>query len=389
MSPERVEEKAPPGGVPPKGALPTGAARDLCPRAWELVAIALVAILLRGVVAELAVHHYGMTAAELSNLRDGDSYIRVGLAMTGDETGLKPFDRRVFPGYPALIALLSAVGLRADMAALVLNWLCTGLAAALSAVLFRDRRVGWAMAILTPSYLMYSTMAMSEATLLAFTTSGLVVAVRGRTLLGGVLLGYAILIRPVACFAVLGYIVYAVTDGKRTRAVVSGLAALAVVMFAAAGLYLWRGDALEGFRLYASDQRAYGGEPFTWPFESLIMTPLVVKTTVWKMLYIYAHVAFVLGACFLIVTALRERGDTPKPAGGAALAALAGPWLWTNTLFVLCVGAHWGFHEFHRFIVPALPPVFAAYRRWLPANPVYWIPVAAVSAALAVWGVSH
>ncbi|MHC4712787.1 MAG: hypothetical protein ACYTAN_05875 [Planctomycetota bacterium] len=357
------------------------------PSGRDLLAIGAAAFALRLVVALVSLWRFEMTAPDFAFLRDGDSYIRVAVAVTGDESVVKPFDWRVFPGYPGLIAAAHALGARADIAALLLNWLCAAAAAVLSALLFRDRRVGWAMAVLTPSYLMYSTLAMSEPTLMAFIIAGLVLAVAGRPLLGGLLLGYAGIIRPVACFAALGCIVWWAVQRKHKRAVVFAVAALAVVLAGVVGLALWRGSALEGLRLYAADERAYGGEPLTWPFKSLIFTPLSGKTTLWKVLYIYAHVAVVLTGC--VVAALPRLRRRESGSAGSLHPAMTVPWLWANTLFCLCIGAHWGFHEFHRFIVPALPPLFVAFRRWLPDKVIYWTALAIVSVALAVWGVSH
>ncbi len=357
------------------------------PGGRDLIAIAAAAFALRVIVAVAALWRFEMTAPEFAFLRDGDSYIRVAVAVTGDESVVKPFDWRVFPGYPGLIAAAHLLGARADIAALILNWSCAAATAVLSALLFKDRRVGWAMAVLTPSYLMYSTLAMSEPTLMAFITAGLVIAVAGRPLLGGLLLGYAGIIRPVACFAALGCIVWYALQRRHKHAVIFAAAALAVVLAGVVGLALWRGSALEGLRLYAADERAYGGEPLTWPFKSLIFTPLSGKAALWKVLYIYAHVAVVLAGC---VVAVLPRLRPREPESTVTLhPAMTVPWLWTNTLFCLCIGAHWGFHEFHRFIVPALPPLFVAFKRWLPDKVIYWTVLAVVSAALAVWGVSH
>jgi hypothetical protein len=361
------------------------------PSGRELAAIAATALILRIVLCVGALQRYDLSMHDLSHLRDGDSYIRVAAAMRGDESELKPFDRRVFPGYPGLIALLRSLGANQDTAALALNWLAGAAAAVLSAVVFRDRRVGWGMAVLTPSYLMYSTLAMSEPTLMAFIMGGLAAALSGHVLIGGLLLGYAGLIRPVACFAVVGCMAYAFAGKKPRRAIITGAAALAVVAAGVLALQAWRGDALEGLRMYASDDRAYGGEPLTWPFKSLIVTPLAQKTALWKVVYIWAHVAVTLFGCAVAALLIRGRGRLAKGAAcnDAALPWLAWPWLWGNTLFVLCVGAHWGFHEFHRFMTPALPPLLWVLRRWIPSSRIFWAVVAALSLALGIWGVHH
>src|SRR5206468_1683361 len=132
---------------------------------------------------------------------------------------LSAFDRRVFVGYPGIIAAISVLGLSLPTASLIVNWLCAGLAASLSALLYRDARVGWVLVFFPPSFLTYSTLAMTEATLLAFTLGGLLLTRRGRWLAGGILLGYAGLVRPVACFAVLGLMAERWWQGKRRESI--------------------------------------------------------------------------------------------------------------------------------------------------------------------------
>lgn len=59
--------------------------------------------------------------ADVAALRNGGSYLRLANAMLGDRTGVTAYDRRVFLGYPALIAGLGALHVPISLAALVLN----------------------------------------------------------------------------------------------------------------------------------------------------------------------------------------------------------------------------------------------------------------------------
>jgi hypothetical protein len=190
-------------------------------------------------------------------------------------------DWRVFIGYPALIASVAWLGVPMHLAALGLNWVAAAISATLTATLLRDRRLGWAMATLTPSYLAYSTMAMREATLLALTLAGLVIARRHRHVLGGVVLAAAVLVRPMACFAVLGALFQKSRENWRSARTV----AIAATSATCLGLLLyhrWSGKALQNIQIYASDKRAYAGQLFTWPFASLITTPLRTGVAKWK-----------------------------------------------------------------------------------------------------------
>ena len=121
-----------------------------------------------------------LSTFEVASLSDGASYLAYAEGILGDRATLlgDPWSQRVFPGYPAVIALVHLLGVSVPAAALAVNWVASGLVAVATAVLFGDARFGWGMATLTPAYLMYSTMAMSEPTLLLFTLLGLILGER-------------------------------------------------------------------------------------------------------------------------------------------------------------------------------------------------------------------
>jgi hypothetical protein len=218
----------------------------------------------------------------------------------------------------------------------------------------------------------------TEGPMLAFSTLGLLCATRGRPIAGGLLLGIAGVYRPMACFAVLGYACYALSRREYRRAVVVPLLAALVVAAAVLALkHLW-GDPLKGARAYANDPTAYGGELLTWPFKSLLLTPLHQHVARPKLLLVYAHVLLVAVACVLLIR------RTIDPARRAPLDLLSLPWLLANTAFVLCVGNVWGFHAFPRFITPAAPAMFHALRSYLPKCRCTWICIGIASFIVAV-----
>ena len=347
----------------------------------ELVFMACCAVLIRAALFMLGTHVNGWSVDDFVRLRDGSSYIHLAQAFRGDQSVLSSFDRRVFPGYPALIAAVSLVGISIPVAALALCWLATGVTAALTAVLYDDLRVGWAIVMLTPSYLMYTTTVMSEGVLLAFTVGGLVLFYRSRVALGSGLLGYAGLIRPMACFAVAGAAVERVQRNRRSAMVVCLLSG-AVVGLGVLLMRLWSGDALQNVRIYANDDKAYAGQLFALPFESLIMTPIRYHVPLWKIAYIWAYVVVTLTGCVIVVRRVRAPADAKEQR----LASLNAPWLIGNTAFVLVVGHIWGFQEFHRFIVPALPPLLWVFREYYPKRLSAWIPIAGLSFVMALFG---
>ena len=354
----------------------------------ELASIASVAFLLRLALFVAALAAYDMTLEQFGHLRDGPSYLRIAAEMSGNTGAATDWDRRVFPGYPALIALFDVTGSSAVIVALLLSWTCSGLAAAISVVVFRDARIGWAMAVLTPSYVMYSSLILTEAALLAFVMGGLLLA--GRTNpLGAVLLGYAGLIRPVACFAVVGQMISFFKQDRSRKALLFGGTALAVVVLGLVMMFLWRGDALEGPRRYIEHDSAYAGDLLSWPFKSLITIPILHNIPLWKVIYIWGHVAVTLGGCALLAVEMYRDGRDKRSPDDHDLRSLAAFWLWGNTLFIVCLGSQWGFHEFDRFMIAALPPLFWAFRRWLPSHRLPWFFAAVLSFTMGLWGINR
>jgi hypothetical protein len=357
----------------------------------DVALIALAAIVLRLFIALLSPHvtHEAPWAhAPLwfyAYWGDGPSYLAQARAMCGDASKLTDFDRRVFPGFPALIALVHTITrVHFEYIALAIPWISSGIAAGAAAVLFNDRRVGWAMAFLIPHYLSYSSMPMSEAPLLAFMLCGMVLARRpgvAPSLIGGLLLGVAGMIRPVAAFGVIGFFCY---DLYRRRHVEAWTFAIAsgITVGTGIGLMHWwtGGDALHGVHVYANDKAAYDGQLFTWPFHSLLATPHrpdLPDLRKGKIAYIWIHVVLVLTACAILVRRVAQKR-------AATLDVLCVPWLLANTLFVLCVGSKWGFFAFPRFTVPAMPAAFWAYRSILPRRWWVWVAVLLVSMAIAI-----
>jgi hypothetical protein len=299
---------------------------------------------------------------------DGASYLAYAKAILGDASTLTNYDRRVFPGYPALIALFHLGGLTFPFAALLVDWLSAGVAAALSVQLFQDRRVAWAMLFLLPHYLGNSTLAMSEAPLLAFTIGGLLLALNDSPFAGGMLLGFAGLIRPMACFAAGGLLVWFLVDRRYRQALLACLGAAMLFGLGVLALHYFTGDALRGIRVYHDSRRAYGGQIFEPPFHALLTIPFREHVSAGFVTYIYCHVLVVLVGCGFIAYRVLAV-DSPT----RSLDLVAFTWLLGNTLFQLCIGSTWGFRHFTRFAIPAQPALFWALLPILPRVRWPWV----------------
>jgi hypothetical protein len=306
-------------------------------------------------------HIRHLSLPEYAAVGDGHSYLDYARLIGGERKTLEPGDVRLFPGLPALLALIHLTTVPLWAAALGITWLSAGIIAAAGAHLFHSRVVGWALVFLIPDYVLITSVASTEGPMLALTILGLLFATRGKrtasVITAGLLLGAACVIRPMACFAVLGFAIYSLTILKPIRGIGVGIIASICVALAMIGMQLLWGDAFIGAKSYATD--AYHGQLFTWPFGSIIMTPLKTSVPILKIALVWAHIILALGACAML--ALRAISSRREPLDWLSL-----PWLVSLVFFNLCVGDIWGFQCFARFLVPALPALFDAIKPYLP-----------------------
>jgi hypothetical protein len=202
------------------------------------------------------------------------------------------------------------------------------------------------------------------------------------------LLGFAVLIRPMACFAIAGVMLMEMGSAIWIALFATTTFALGVI-----ALQLWTGDALQGVHIYANHPGAYGGHMILWPFESLIVTPFREPTSAGRIVYTWIHVVITLAACWLATqrTAKTQRREDRREedieTANRRRDLLSFPWLLGNTLFVLCIGSAWGFRHFPRFTIPAQPAMFWTFRRWLPSRRFWWILIVSGCFVSAVIGV--
>lgn len=344
----------------------------------SLTWIAAVAFLLRWALFAAVAARTGATLLDYAESADGAQYLfaakswLVGPGLLAGAPGV----RRFFPGVPMLIAALWRCGVPPAWAALMPSWLAAAGAAALAAWWARDLRVGWAMAAVPPIYLYASSLISTETLAVALSLAGVVLCRRRRPLLGGLALGLAVFCRPFALFAVIAAIAGELVARRRRAAawLVGGVAVVGVAGLAV--LQAHSGDALQSARTY----RALHGGIVAWPFESLLLTPWRTAVPLWKVPYVWAHAAVALLACVVAVAKVRRA----KPGEERAEAVTVAIWLVGLVGFTLCLASAWAFHDFPRFLVPALPPLYVALRDYLPRSRWVWTAVAAASFALAL-----
>lgn len=224
---------------------------------------------------------------------------------------------------------------------------------------------------------------MSEGPVLAASLVDLLLATCKRVWLVGIVLGIAGTFRPMACFAVLGFIVLSALRKRWRDAIIVVITSFLVVMGALLAMKLYFGDPFKGVRTYANDPRAYDGKLFLLPFQSIIMTPYwYPPVPKGKIAYVWAHVALVFVGC-----ALSARRFFARDRNGRDV--LSFPWLIANSLFALTVGGRWGFQIYPRLQAPSEPALFWAYRKWLPRGLGWWVLIGIAAFAQSVINMSR
>lgn len=345
-----------------------------------VVAMLAVRLLLTGVLF----YQKNMDIAQFVTARDGEQFIAyVQAILDSSKAGsTDAFTLRLFPGYPLLVVLAHVLGLTMPWAMLVAAWLPSLFVPPLAALVVRDHRVGWAMVFLPPTWVMNATIPATEQVVLLFTLLGLLAVGTRRfdegglsgqggswlsQLGGGVLWGFAGLSRPVACFAVLAWSLARFRQKQIRAAVLPAMVALVTVGLVLALQRYWFGSFVTVSGYVDSDAWGESGM-LTWPFRSLIETPLQGGVPTWKLGYIGVHVVFAFVAAGLLVLPFVR-----AMKAGRGIELWLGPWAWGLLLFILCTGGPWGFHEFDRFLAPALPALLYPYRHILPSARRWWV----------------
>lgn len=356
---------------------------NCCPPASTLLAIAAAAVAVRVALIAAFALTSGKTVSDIATARDGEQFMAYAAALVPsgeDVDSATPtpdaYTLRLFPLTPVVYAAIHAAGVPLTWATLAVSVLGSAAACALAAALLRCAAVGWLMVAFTPNWLLCGTIPATEAVVLPLILAGLLLtrwaletdrSGGGLVTSGGGVLGLAGLARPVACFAVAGVMFAAWRRGRSGVAAVVGAVSLAVVGLGFA-LIFWRFGDWVTFRGYADTPQGFrDGQILTWPFRSLIMTPWVESVPVWKLAYVYAHVAFALLACVLLIRQVwrSERDAADNSRGRAVLLPAVAVWAVGTVGFASCTSDRWGFHEFPRFIVPCLPALLFAFRGWL------------------------
>ena len=315
---------------------------------------------------------------------DAPSYLALArMILTGERSPFE-WDERVFLGWPTLIAAAGGV-FSLQATCLVVGALLASIVPPLYHQLTGRFRESLLLTCFTPTWLLHSSFGMSESAYLFFLSASLLAFCRGRFVGSGLLIAAASLVRPTAVCLCVGMAF--VLLRRRAWLQLAGWSALCLtgpLVQISLNQYFY-GDWNRQSDLHAAPQNLPAGlsadqsrTQFSVPFKSLLLTPRRFPTPLWKIVFIYTHLACVLSASLVALS--RWRADD--------LSTVMAGWIWTNTMFICSTGPYWGFHSFDRYCVWALPGYLYFLGPLLSRSRVLSIGVMFASICAAVWAAS-
>ncbi|MCX7048113.1 MAG: hypothetical protein NTX50_21840 [Candidatus Sumerlaeota bacterium] len=309
-------------------------------------------------------------ASHYAALHDGAEYqaIACGLFSPAALRDLQRETQRLSPGYPAAIRIASAL-LPASIAALAISVLAAAAAVLLFYLLTRDVWLAAYFAVFTPSWLLFSSVAMSEGLFLALALTGFYLWRKNRPLAAALTLGILTLVRPAGVFVFAAIWLAQMSGPNRSAKRLAGMAAiyaLAPLIWLAASALIWQTP----FR----QLDAYWQKDFAPPFLAIVRELFSFEGERPKQVL----TAFtILTNAAAIILLLRQYRDN-KTAGRAREETLAWLlWIGWIALFILTLPSSWAYRCLDRFFVACLPAMMIGLAPFFPRR---WWAVAAMAA---------
>ena len=279
---------------------------------------------------------------------------------------------RLFPGYPFAISVLARM-FGKPLASVAVSVLGVLLAVMIFHALFRDFWLSAYFAVFTPSWLFYSSLAMSEGLFLGCSLLGLYLFHQHRHINAGLVLGFATVVRPVGALLFLA-IAIAILIERDFRALVRfGIAFLMIpLVWACISKLTWG-----MFGKNVATLHTYLERDFDIPLRALIVETLRSQVSLLKKLLVWGNVLLGIGGLVLLMWSwARER---------TTLGLVLIIWLGLSLVFYFMLSTHWTFYCLDRYLIACLPPILVGLTRIVPRHPLAYVVILLLDLAISLY----
>jgi hypothetical protein len=314
--------------------------------------IFILAVAIRLLLIIAAMAKAGISFKEYCLLHDGWEYMRLCLAFSGG--GLSRIGGetlRLYPGYPILMMLMG--GFRfPEIAGIAISVISAGASCLLIRELDERKSLPFFMALVHPTWLIFSATVMSEGLSVALTLWALALLMRKKWRWAALAAGASAVVRPVGIFlvAIVAYCHYRENRGRGLwKILLAGLCLPGAYMIS---YWLMFGEMMQSVR-------SYSDKDFAYPVVSIARNMLSPETASVLKFFVILSVAFGLAGTAGLYERFRR--------GEGHLLPL---FLWNATvfLFYLFLPSSWTFRCLDRFYLSLYPTSLVGLAPWFPRN---------------------
>jgi hypothetical protein len=340
------------------------------PSQTELAALIVLSFLLFVLVVSLMRNYF----VAVDDFGDSQAYMNLASAIRHwDFYGIVI---KQFWGLPYAMAALSKLTGLSDRTALLVFSFGPSMLAGLMARRLWNGWIAAYFAILNFDWLQRSCLGGSEPLFVCLLFAAFISVRRERWLLASLLASLATVVRPLACFALVGIGLSLLWKRDFRKFGVATAIGLLVGALYAIPLAAHFGDPLATVNSY-HDKAWAGGRVFGFPFYAIIKGTLLELPPWTNLIFSFGWIFLVSGAVIVMAKSAQFRAYCRTHMVETLFLV---PYLWCLYTYNY---PHWARGNFARFAIPILPFVFLSLYRWLPKDRRILWPLGVVSSILA------
>ncbi len=308
---------------------------------------------------------------QYTNLHDGKEYKIYAKAISKLNLRTVPSETtRLYPGYPLIIALFSKP-LGFILSSTLITLICSVISVLLFYEITHHKWLSFYFSIFTPSWLLFSSLAMSEALFICLCLLSLYYFIKSKFTVSFLILSFATIVRPVGILLFLPMLFILIFEKHNSKKVITSI--ILYVIFP----ILWLVISRLVWGKFGQNITKYFELDFSLPFVSLIRESFSKDVSVMKKLLVWGNIF--LGCVALIVLIHKYLG---KKESFILLMIL---WLGISLLFYLTLSSRWTFSCIDRFMISCLFPIFVGLERFFPKNKWIFLIVLILSVSICLY----